>query len=278
MSAISPAQTASCSRRSPASASWSSATSCSTITSGRCHAHLAGSTGPRGETRSGNRHGRRRRQCRRQRRLVGRRGRAGRRDRQGCERRQAAHAPGEPEHPIRSRVSAGLRHHHENPGRRAEPAALPDRRRGYARPYRATFASEKRSAVCSSRSRNATRDSLRLCQGSATTELMAKITAIVRSITASSRSIPSPAGGNDSDGLDLITPNHKEALEMTGLKPDPDGLDDALICRRIWEQYHPGTWSSRSAPTACCLSHQACPARIPTAAREVFDVSAPATR
>jgi D-beta-D-heptose 7-phosphate kinase/D-beta-D-heptose 1-phosphate adenosyltransferase len=61
---------------------------------------------------------------------------------------------------------------------------------------------------------------------------------------------------------------------MTGLKPDPDGLDDALICRRIWEQYHPRNLVVTLGADGMLLSHQGVPGRrIPTAAREVFDVS-----
>jgi len=42
---------------------------------------------------------------------------------------------------------------------------------------------------------------------------MAKITAIRAEHQGFVSLDPKPAGGNDSDGLDLITPNHKEALE-----------------------------------------------------------------
>jgi D-beta-D-heptose 7-phosphate kinase/D-beta-D-heptose 1-phosphate adenosyltransferase len=141
--------------------------------------------------------------------------------------------------------------------------------------YRATFASEKAFRCLQHKIAKCHAVILSdYAKGLLTTELVGKITATVRKHHGFVSLDPKPAGGNDSDGLDLITPNHKEALEMTGLKPDQDGLDDALVCRRIWEQYHPRNLVVTLGADGMLLSRQGVPGRrIPTAAREVFDVS-----
>jgi D-beta-D-heptose 7-phosphate kinase/D-beta-D-heptose 1-phosphate adenosyltransferase len=111
-------------------------------------------------------------------------------------------------------------------------------------------------------------------KGVLTTELIAKIAATARQSRGFVSLDPKPAGGNESEGLDLITPNHKEALEMAGLKPGPDAINDALICRQIWEQCHPRNLVVTLGADGMLLSHRGVPGRrIPTAAREVFDVS-----
>ena len=59
------------------------------------------------------------------------------------------------------------------------------------------------------------------------------------------------------------------------MKPDADGrIDDASICRRIWEEYHPRNLVVTLGADGMLLSEKgALGRRIPTAAREVFDVS-----
>ena len=112
-------------------------------------------------------------------------------------------------------------------------------------------------------------------KGLLSTELIARVAAAVRARSGFVALDPKPSGGNDSDGLDLITPNHKEAMELSGLKPDADGrIDDASLCRRIWEQYHARNLVVTLGADGMLLSRQgALGRRIPTAAREVFDVS-----
>ncbi len=112
-------------------------------------------------------------------------------------------------------------------------------------------------------------------KGLLSTELMAKIAAMVRAHGGFVSLDPKPSGGNESDGLDLMTPNHKEAVELSGLKPGADGrIDDASVCRRIWELYHPRNLVVTLGAEGMLLSQQGVLGRrIPTAAREVFDVS-----
>ena len=111
-------------------------------------------------------------------------------------------------------------------------------------------------------------------KGVLSTELMARITASVRKQGGFISLDPKPAGGNESDGLDLITPNHREALDMAALNPGRDGANDALVCRRIWERCHPRNLVVTLGADGMMLSRGGVPGRrIPTAAREVFDVS-----
>lgn len=111
-------------------------------------------------------------------------------------------------------------------------------------------------------------------KGLLTTELMAKIVAAVRRHHGFVSLDPKPAGGNDSDNLDLLTPNHREAAELAGLNPGAGGFDDAQICRRIWEKYHPRNLVVTLGADGMLPSRQGVPGRrIPTAAREVFNVS-----
>jgi D-beta-D-heptose 7-phosphate kinase/D-beta-D-heptose 1-phosphate adenosyltransferase len=111
-------------------------------------------------------------------------------------------------------------------------------------------------------------------KGVLTTGLMARITEVARRHGRFVSLDPKPSGGNESDGLDLITPNYREALEMAALKPGADGVDDALISRRIWEQCHPRNLVVTLGADGMLLSREGVPGRrIPTAAREVFDVS-----
>ena len=112
-------------------------------------------------------------------------------------------------------------------------------------------------------------------KGLLSTGLIAKVAAAVRTHGGFVSLDPKPSGGNESDGLDLITPNHKEALELSGLKPGADGrIDDASVCRKIWEQYHPRHLVVTLGAEGMLLCQGGAPGRrIPTAAREVFDVS-----
>jgi D-beta-D-heptose 7-phosphate kinase/D-beta-D-heptose 1-phosphate adenosyltransferase len=112
-------------------------------------------------------------------------------------------------------------------------------------------------------------------KGLLSSELIATIVAAVRAHRGFVSLDPKPSGGNESDGLDLMTPNHREAIELAGLKPGADGrIDDASICQRIWEAHHPRNLVVTLGAEGMLLSQQGVLGRrIPTAAREVFDVS-----
>ena len=142
--------------------------------------------------------------------------------------------------------------------------------------YRAAFATRRSLALL--RRKIAQCNSVIIsdyAKGLLSTDLIARIAAAARASGSFVSLDPKPSGGNESDGLDLITPNHKEAVELSGLKPGADGrIDDADICRRIWEEYHPDNLVVTLGAEGMLLSQRGALGRkIPTAAREVFDVS-----
>ncbi|MFI5356773.1 MAG: bifunctional heptose 7-phosphate kinase/heptose 1-phosphate adenyltransferase [Opitutales bacterium] len=75
--------------------------------------------------------------------------------------------------------------------------------------------------------------------------------------------------------LDLITPNRRESYELAGLEPDPHApYPAAEICRRIHEIYRPRHLVVTLGEDGMLLSAGGkVQQTIPTAAREVFDVS-----
>jgi len=143
--------------------------------------------------------------------------------------------------PVRPEVSAGRRHHHENPGGRADQQLCRIDAEDDPQVYRAAFAAKKTLALLQRKIARCHGVILSdYAKGLLSTGLIAKIAAAIRAHGGFISLDPKPSGGNQSDGLDLITPNHREAIELSGLKPDADGrIDDASICRRIWEEYHP---------------------------------------
>lgn len=76
-------------------------------------------------------------------------------------------------------------------------------------------------------------------------------------------------------GLDLLTPNRAEALELAGLSPHLRGeFPAAEVCARIWERHQPGHLVITLGADGILLSSDGKPDRlIPTYARQVFDVS-----
>lgn len=141
-----------------------------------------------------------------------------------------------------------------------------------------------RAALASEQARRRLQEKIAKChgvilsdyaKGLLTTGLISRITEMVRKHGGFVSLDPKPSGGNESDGLDLLTPNHKEAMELAALEPGRDDpTDDAKICRRIWERYHPRNLVITLGADGMLLCQQGVPgARIPTAAREVYDVS-----
>lgn len=76
-------------------------------------------------------------------------------------------------------------------------------------------------------------------------------------------------------GMDLLTPNRAEALELAGFSPSLRGKFPAEeVCARIWERYQPGHLVITLGADGILLSGEGKPQRlIPTYARQVFDVS-----
>lgn len=84
---------------------------------------------------------------------------------------------------------------------------------------------------------------------------------------------PKPKNRLAHKGVDLMTPNRREALELAGL--DPHGPFDAgAVCREIHRRHRPRNLVVTLGEQGMLLSRGGVPgATIPTAAREVFDVS-----
>ena len=75
--------------------------------------------------------------------------------------------------------------------------------------------------------------------------------------------------------LDLITPNRKEALQLAGIEPDPGApFPAAAVCARLHEIYRTRNLVITMSEDGMLLSSKGRAVKIiPTAAREVFDVS-----
>jgi len=75
--------------------------------------------------------------------------------------------------------------------------------------------------------------------------------------------------------LDLITPNKKESYQLAGIEPDPHTpFPAAQICARLHELYHTRHLVITLGEDGMLLSEDGRVGKtIPTAAREVFDVS-----
>ncbi len=86
---------------------------------------------------------------------------------------------------------------------------------------------------------------------------------------------PKPRRRLEFHGVDLMTPNRSESLELAGMPGDTLGEFPAEeVCRRIFEQYKPKHLVVTLGPDGMLLSERGCIVkRIPTYAREVFDVS-----
>ena len=86
---------------------------------------------------------------------------------------------------------------------------------------------------------------------------------------------PKPKHALSFHGLDLITPNRKEAAQLAGIELSPHSPFPAEeICRRLHERYGTRNLVITLSEDGLLLSSEGKPLKqIPTAAREVFDVS-----
>ena len=86
---------------------------------------------------------------------------------------------------------------------------------------------------------------------------------------------PKPSSGNQFQGLDLITPNRREALELAELRSGADAETDfTKVCSIIWARYSPNNLVITLGPDGMLTSIRGRVIRtIPTAARQVYDVS-----
>ena len=85
---------------------------------------------------------------------------------------------------------------------------------------------------------------------------------------------PKPRPGVDYSGVSLMTPNRAEALRLAGLDDVPGPFPAEAVCAAIHERFAPEHLVVTLGPDGMLLSEGGRPLeRIPTFAREVFDVS-----
>ena len=112
-------------------------------------------------------------------------------------------------------------------------------------------------------------------KGVLTTEIIERLTAIVRAHGKFIALDPKPASGVRFHDLDLITPNKREAIELADLKASADEATDLKrICAAIWKTYRPKNLVITLGADGMLISANGHVMRkIDTAARQVYDVS-----
>jgi len=112
-------------------------------------------------------------------------------------------------------------------------------------------------------------------KGVLTTAVISRVAKIARRHRKFIALDPKPASGNQYQGLDLITPNRREALELAGLYSGADAeVDFARVCALIWAKFSPINLVVTLGPDGMLTSIRGrVIRRIPTAARQVYDVS-----
>ena len=105
--------------------------------------------------------------------------------------------------------------------------------------------------------------------------LVARVTTLARAAGKFVALDPKPKRPLAFAGLDLITPNRKEAAILAGVELSPHSPFPAeKICRRLHEKFHPRHLVITLSEDGLLLSRAGeVLKQIPTAAREVFDVS-----
>jgi rfaE bifunctional protein kinase chain/domain len=106
-------------------------------------------------------------------------------------------------------------------------------------------------------------------------ELVQQVTELCRAAGTFLALDPKPKHALSFHGLDLITPNRKEAAQLAGLELSPHApFPAAEICRRLHERYGTRNLVITLSEDGLLLSREGTVVKqIPTAAREVFDVS-----
>jgi rfaE bifunctional protein kinase chain/domain len=106
-------------------------------------------------------------------------------------------------------------------------------------------------------------------------ELVARVTELAREAGKFIALDPKPKRKLAFRGLDLITPNKREALQLAGIEPVPHSpFPAAEVCARLHELYQTKHLVVTLGEDGMLLSSNGAILKtIPTAAREVFDVS-----
>ncbi len=112
-------------------------------------------------------------------------------------------------------------------------------------------------------------------KGLLTDGLVARVTELAREARKFIALDPKPKHTLAFSGLDLITPNRREALQLAGFEPEPGAaFPAAAVCARLHERYATKNIVVTLGEDGMLLSSSGSVFRaIPTAAREIFDVS-----
>ncbi len=112
-------------------------------------------------------------------------------------------------------------------------------------------------------------------KGILTGSVVSRVTRLARTAGKFVALDPKPKRKLEFHGLDLITPNKKESLQLAGLEPPPHApFPAAEVCARIHELYATRHLVVTLGEDGMLLSSEGKVQKIiPTAAREVYDVS-----
>jgi D-beta-D-heptose 7-phosphate kinase/D-beta-D-heptose 1-phosphate adenosyltransferase len=112
-------------------------------------------------------------------------------------------------------------------------------------------------------------------KGLLTSPLVAKVTELARRAGTFIALDPKPKHPLEFSNLDLITPNKREALLLAGLEPEPGAAFPAAeVCALLEERHHTQNVVVTLGEDGMLLSSRGKVIKtIPTAAREIFDVS-----
>jgi D-beta-D-heptose 7-phosphate kinase/D-beta-D-heptose 1-phosphate adenosyltransferase len=112
-------------------------------------------------------------------------------------------------------------------------------------------------------------------KGILTDELVSRVTKLARAAGKLVALDPKPKRKLAFHGLDLITPNKRESLQLAGIEPAPHApFPAAEVCQRLHEIYATKHLVITLGEEGMLLSsHGKIEKQIPTAAREVYDVS-----
>lgn len=112
-------------------------------------------------------------------------------------------------------------------------------------------------------------------KGILTDDIVARVSAVARAANRFVALDPKPKRPLAFSDLDLITPNRREALKLAGITPEPHAPFPAeQVCARLHELYRTRNLVITLSEDGMLLSQNGKIGKtIPTAAREVFDVS-----
>jgi rfaE bifunctional protein kinase chain/domain len=112
-------------------------------------------------------------------------------------------------------------------------------------------------------------------KGLLTDALVSRVTQLARAAGKFIALDPKPKHRLAFSGLDLITPNKREALQLAGLEPEPGvPFPAAAVCARLHERYATKNIVVTLGEDGMLLGLSGSVVKaIPTAAREIFDVS-----